>query len=114
MSDNLRKLTIKCTYLAAFLAELQVVALEVAGFLLRLVAPGGQLRHKRDADAANEDPRDQVAIPLPSAAHAGNLNLSMVEGVSAHFHLAFLVADTQLYKRLCPSVRWSVGSGHRV
>jgi len=26
----------------------------------------------------------------------------------------FLVADTQLYKRLCPSVRPSIGSGHRV
>ena len=26
-----------------------------------------------------------------------------------HFFSAFLVADTQLYKRLCPSVRPSVG-----
>ena len=25
------------------------------------------------------------------------------------FFFRFLVADTQLYKRLCPSVRWSVG-----
>ena len=28
---------------------------------------------------------------------------------SFSFRLLFLVADTQLYKRLCPSVRWSVG-----
>ena len=28
--------------------------------------------------------------------------------------IIFLVADTQLYKRLCPSLRLSVGSGHRV
>ena len=33
----------------------------------------------------------------------------------AHIFLAtFLVADTQFYKRLCPSVRWSVRSGDRV
>ena len=29
--------------------------------------------------------------------------------VRERIHAVFLVADMQLYKRLCPSVRWSVG-----
>ena len=68
-----------------------MVALEVAGFLLRLVAPGGQLRHKRDADAADEDPRDQVAILRPSAAHAGNLNLEGVQDANSRVISAFSI-----------------------
>ena len=32
-----------------------------------------------------------------------------VTAIHIHTTVAFLVADTQLYKRLCPSVRWSVG-----
>ena len=33
---------------------------------------------------------------------------STISTIHLHLFLFFLVADTQLYKRLCPSVRWSV------
>ena len=45
--------------------------------------------------------------------HLENLQIALVLVVRDQFRvrfvLRFLVTDKQLYKRLCPSVRWSVG-----
>ena len=45
---------------------------------------------------------------IKSKAVCDNLSQNDEDAISAIFLSSFLVADTQLYKRLCPSVGWLV------